>query len=77
MLFKFRIVDSPRAMLFLQQRVRDVRLTLLFPLEIVSLFWNDHEVKSQNLISAPLDIKDIFFAIVHAVSNNFLINYIL
>ena len=68
-------------MLFLQQRVRDIK-TFLFPLWNCVSFWIDHQVnnnlKSQKLISAPFDTKNIFFGIIpHAVNNNVLIKYIL
>ena len=74
MLFKFRIADS---LLFCNKELETLE-HFCFLCEIMSLFWNDYEVntilKSQKLISASFDIKDIFFGIVHAVNNNVLIN---
>ena len=32
-------------------------------------------LQSQNLISIPFDVKDIFFGMVHTVNNKVLINY--
>ena len=78
MLFKFRIVDSPLCC-FCNKELETLK-HFCFHCEIVS-FWNGHEVnnilKSQKLISAPFDNKDIFCGIVHAVNNNVLINFIL
>ena len=72
MLFKFRTVDLPLYFFCNKE---------LETLEHFCFHWNDYEnnniVKSQKLISAPFDIKDIFFGIVHAVNNNVLIKYIL
>ena len=79
MLFKFRIFDSP--LYYFCNKKLETLEHFCFHCEIVPLFWNDREInnilKSQKLISAPFDIKDIFFGIVHAVNNNVLINYIL
>ena len=74
MLFKFRMVDSPLCY-FCNEELETLE-HFFFQCKIVSLFRNEvnNILKSQKLISAPFDIKDFFFGIVHAV-NNTIINY--
>ena len=72
-LFKFRTVDSLLCY-FCNEKLETLEY-FFFQCEIVFLFWNE-PLKSQKLISAPFDIKDIFFGIVH-VNKNVPINYII
>ena len=77
MLFKFRIADSP--LRYFCNKELETLEHFFFQCEIVSSFWNEVNsiLKLQKLISAPFNIKDIFFGIVNAISNSVLIVIIL
>ena len=70
MLFKVRIADSP--LCYFCSKELETFEHFFFQCEIVSSFGNEANsiLKLQKLISAPFDIKDIFFVIVHAISNS-------